>query len=459
MSVALGAAPGPEICIDSRYDKKNNTEIILWKDVEQVFSHVKYVLNGQLLVSFMVDDDFEDLEPKRISYHPGVVLEVVTSESEKASAALPNAPTGGTSPPSSPLPASASVPQNANALPRKAVPLATINTVSDFVVFKEAVENDTREDSEEDEEEVPDLERVPLNDEPANARVARQQTVEATASEIWSEDDELDAEFALRYYLEHPETELGNSHFFQGDFVRYIIILANSKELKRLSVTTSALTVAAALDATVVDPKVLRPIFNMIESKDILIQEKASAVLSKLANIDGNPELIMNNGGLRCLLQMGISESSTLRRNFATIMVSLAKNEDNSRKIACDKNIMAALLRLVQLDDIEIQQGALKAISHLTEVVDARPRLVEAGVLLVLTRLLASNPIHVLHILTALINITEVAGTVEWFVQSAPRIIRTLKELLEKNCEELSSKILLEFMTQLASEETFQQEI
>ena len=130
-------------------------------------------------------------------------MEVVTSESEKASAALPNVPTCGTSPPSSPLPGSASVPQNANALPTKAVPLTTINTVSDFVVFKEAIGNNTREDNEEeDEEEVPDLERVPLDDEPANSRVERQQTVEATASEIWSEGDELDAEFALRYYLE-----------------------------------------------------------------------------------------------------------------------------------------------------------------------------------------------------------------------------------------------------------------
>ncbi|KAF9986062.1 hypothetical protein BGZ75_002252 [Mortierella antarctica] len=329
LSTALGAAPGPEICIETRYHRGNNVEFIRWKDVEQVFSRAKYVLNGQVLVSFMVDDNFEDLEPKRIAHHPGVILEVVTTESEEGSAALPRASPYEATPPSSPLPGSISVLTDS---------MAANNKASDFVVFKETAGSDTRDESDgEDENQEPDRERVSLNDNSQDGKDPHQEVIDAQSCEIWSEDDELEAEFALRYYLQYPGTELGHSHFFQGDFVRYVIILANSKELKRLTLTTTVLAVATTIDATVVDPKVLKPIFNLVESKDIVMQEKASTVLRKLAAI--------------------------------------------------------------------------------------------------------------------------FTGTLEWFVQSAPRIIRTLKELLEKNLEEYSNEVLVLFLTQLASEETFQREI
>ncbi|KAF9291052.1 hypothetical protein BGZ68_005302 [Mortierella alpina] len=340
--------------------------------------------------------------------------------------------------------------------------LPTSDKGSDFVVFKDTAGNDTQNDSDdEDEDEVPDLERVPQDHKPRqDSKDIHQETVEAKAGETWSEDDELDAEFALRYYLLHPGTELGHSHFFQGDFVRYITILASSKELKRLTLTITTLAVATTIDATVVDPKVLKPIFDLVEFKDILMQEKATRVLTRLAAIDKNAELIVNNGGLRCLLHLGTSEVKILRQEFSVIMVSLAKNVANAFRIASDKHIMAALLRLVQLDETETHENALSAISHLSNVENARPKLIEAGVLPMITRLLGTkSPKVVLLILRALMNVSKVAGTVEWFVQSAPRIIRTLKELLEKNLDQHSNEVLLLFLTQLASEETFQREI
>ncbi|KAF9572825.1 hypothetical protein EC968_009390 [Mortierella alpina] len=361
LSSPLGAASRPEIYIETRYDRANNTEFIRWNDVEQVFSRVKYVLSGQVLVSFMVDDNFEDLEPKRIAYHPGVILEVVTADSEKRLTALSKTSTYEATPPSSPLPGSLPVLNHVNRLPRKAECSPASNRARDFVVFKETVGNDTRDDSDshndsddEDVDEVPDLKRLPLDDNINDGKEARRETVDAKASEMWSEDDELEAEFALRYYLQY---------------------------------------------ATVVDPKVLKPIFSLVESKDILTQQIASDVLMNLASI-------------------------------------------------------------VQLNEIEVHENALSAISYISKVVDARSRLAEAGALPILARLLGdSHPISVLQILSTLLNITKVTGAREWFVHSVPRIIRTLKDLLEKNLEEDSNELLLLFLIQLVSEEIFQHEI
>lgn len=54
-------------------------------------------------------------------------------------------------------------------------------------------------------------------------------------------------ELILPVLFSDPGTELGHSHFFQGDFVRYIIILASSKELKRLTLTVTTLAVATTI--------------------------------------------------------------------------------------------------------------------------------------------------------------------------------------------------------------------
>lgn len=153
-------------------------------------------------------------------------------------------------------------------------------------------------------------------------------------------------------------------------------------------------------------------------------------------------------------------QSKVLNLTHSFIPCHLKTIEANAFRIASDKHIMAALLRLVQLEETEMHENALSAISHLSNVENARPKLIEAGVLPVITRLLGTkSPKVVLLILRALMNVSKVAGTVEWFVQSAPRIIRTLKELLEKNLDQHSNEVLLLFLTQLASEETFQREI
>ncbi|KAI8603156.1 hypothetical protein EDD21DRAFT_442262 [Dissophora ornata] len=66
------------IHIPAKYDSTTNHYFIRWDDIKQCFENAKYILNGDEVVTFITGDDFEDLIPRRISYHDGVVLEVVT---------------------------------------------------------------------------------------------------------------------------------------------------------------------------------------------------------------------------------------------------------------------------------------------------------------------------------------------------------------------------------------------
>ncbi|KAI8600117.1 hypothetical protein EDD21DRAFT_141720 [Dissophora ornata] len=68
------------VTIDARPDPKTGQPIVRWKDVQLVFKDAAYIMTGDAIVSFMTDDNLEDLIPLRIRYHPGVVLEVVLDE-------------------------------------------------------------------------------------------------------------------------------------------------------------------------------------------------------------------------------------------------------------------------------------------------------------------------------------------------------------------------------------------
>ncbi|KAF9114645.1 hypothetical protein BGX27_010222 [Mortierella sp. AM989] len=64
------------ITIDSQLDGETESRVIYWKEVQQAFQNVRYVSIGQNLISFMVDDGFNELQPRRIKFQPGVVLDV-----------------------------------------------------------------------------------------------------------------------------------------------------------------------------------------------------------------------------------------------------------------------------------------------------------------------------------------------------------------------------------------------
>ncbi|KAI8358176.1 hypothetical protein B0O80DRAFT_485256, partial [Mortierella sp. GBAus27b] len=75
-SSGLSSSTGT-IAIDTHQDPTTGQRFTLWRDIQLVFKGAQYIRNGDALVSFMTDEDFEDLVPYRIIYHPDIVLDVV----------------------------------------------------------------------------------------------------------------------------------------------------------------------------------------------------------------------------------------------------------------------------------------------------------------------------------------------------------------------------------------------
>ncbi|KAF9963867.1 hypothetical protein BGZ65_008651 [Modicella reniformis] len=68
---------GDVVHIPTRTDSKTGKYFILWRDILCVFENAKFIRNGASLVLFMTDEDFNLLDPPRIPYHPGFVLDVI----------------------------------------------------------------------------------------------------------------------------------------------------------------------------------------------------------------------------------------------------------------------------------------------------------------------------------------------------------------------------------------------
>ncbi|KAG0352556.1 hypothetical protein BC939DRAFT_165375 [Gamsiella multidivaricata] len=81
---AFRTSSSPEVLtIEVRRDKTGQL-IILWKDIQRVFKDAEYIKHDSAAVSFLVDDDFEDIIPLRIGHYPNVVLEVVLAQPSHA---------------------------------------------------------------------------------------------------------------------------------------------------------------------------------------------------------------------------------------------------------------------------------------------------------------------------------------------------------------------------------------
>ncbi|KAF9935789.1 hypothetical protein BGZ65_003007, partial [Modicella reniformis] len=58
-------------------DSKTGKCIILWSDIQSGFKDVSSIRKGETLVPFMKDEEFKQILPLRIPYHPEVVLDVI----------------------------------------------------------------------------------------------------------------------------------------------------------------------------------------------------------------------------------------------------------------------------------------------------------------------------------------------------------------------------------------------
>ncbi|KAG0330565.1 hypothetical protein BGZ99_000036 [Dissophora globulifera] len=69
--------------IVAHFDNKSGQHIVLWRAILQVFNNAIYIDNGGEVVSFLVDEDFNEILPERILYHPGVTLKVIVAPQPK----------------------------------------------------------------------------------------------------------------------------------------------------------------------------------------------------------------------------------------------------------------------------------------------------------------------------------------------------------------------------------------
>ncbi|KAF8930580.1 hypothetical protein EDD21DRAFT_222845 [Dissophora ornata] len=84
--VAPGSLSASETtAINTQIDPETGQPIILWSDIHQVFKGAQHIRNNGRAVLFLNGKDLKKLDPPRISYHPGVVLEVVIESPEATS--------------------------------------------------------------------------------------------------------------------------------------------------------------------------------------------------------------------------------------------------------------------------------------------------------------------------------------------------------------------------------------
>ncbi|KAF9354272.1 hypothetical protein BGX34_011123, partial [Mortierella sp. NVP85] len=77
-----------------RLDPKTGQYCILWRDIQRTFNGVKQVRYGSKVVSFLIDDNLEELQPFRIGFFPGLILQVILDDLGAPPAYTPGVPGG-----------------------------------------------------------------------------------------------------------------------------------------------------------------------------------------------------------------------------------------------------------------------------------------------------------------------------------------------------------------------------
>ncbi|KAF9346820.1 hypothetical protein BGX34_003590, partial [Mortierella sp. NVP85] len=69
------------ITIPTCHDPTTSQRVVRWRDIHQYFENAQGIMNGKAAVTFLTNNNLEDLIPLRIAHHPGVVLDVVVADS------------------------------------------------------------------------------------------------------------------------------------------------------------------------------------------------------------------------------------------------------------------------------------------------------------------------------------------------------------------------------------------
>ncbi|KAI8349157.1 hypothetical protein B0O80DRAFT_501571 [Mortierella sp. GBAus27b] len=63
--------------IAAHLDSETGKHFVLWKDIQVGFKNADSIRDGETLVPFLKDANWEEITPLRIAYHPGTVLDVI----------------------------------------------------------------------------------------------------------------------------------------------------------------------------------------------------------------------------------------------------------------------------------------------------------------------------------------------------------------------------------------------
>ncbi|KAG0254889.1 hypothetical protein BG011_005450 [Mortierella polycephala] len=75
--------------IPTVFDKKTGQNVIIWEDIQAIFKDAEYIKNSDAAVPFLRDGSLDRLVPLRISYHPGVVLDLIVRGVENRASVNP----------------------------------------------------------------------------------------------------------------------------------------------------------------------------------------------------------------------------------------------------------------------------------------------------------------------------------------------------------------------------------
>ncbi|KAK3821173.1 MAG: hypothetical protein J3Q66DRAFT_426141 [Benniella sp.] len=75
-----GRSTGEISNIPALTDPKTGAYIVLWRDIKAAFKNAESIWNGKSMVTFLTDENLEQITPLRITYYPGAELEVVTND-------------------------------------------------------------------------------------------------------------------------------------------------------------------------------------------------------------------------------------------------------------------------------------------------------------------------------------------------------------------------------------------
>ncbi|KAF9361622.1 hypothetical protein BGX26_001122 [Mortierella sp. AD094] len=81
---------GPLIRIEAIDDEESGQKVIFLDDIELQFPGIRCVMNGDIAVTYVRDSKRKRIEPLRIKYHPGIVLDVILSSNNAVFQHSPN---------------------------------------------------------------------------------------------------------------------------------------------------------------------------------------------------------------------------------------------------------------------------------------------------------------------------------------------------------------------------------